>query len=1258
MRTPPRLLLPLGFMFLAAAMVVQAEEQGGRARNKRLFIIPPPRPVAIDAKLDDWDLSGQIGIFVTRETAATMSARIAAMYDADALYLSGDFRDPSPMMNRHDPLVNAEKAWDADAFQFRLVLDPKLGFPIHESSLDHPKPNSAICHLLMWYYTARQEPCLHLQYGMTYSPPKAGYPQCVVPHDKFQAAYRRADDGQGYTFEYRIPWTTLEAPAPLKAGDAVACAIQIQWGAPDGLSSGGGGWAMDLMASGGFSFQSTDCWGRAIFTSTGNLPPEAREPVGEHRAAVEPPMPLRFQYDLPHDGDVSVALVDPKGQIVRHVVAQVARRAGHLAESWDGLDDAGQPLSAGRYSWKGIVHEPIRTKHLLSVHNSGTPPYATPDGTGAWGADHGRPSTVCAAGDHLILAWDGGEAGWSILRTDLQGRKQWGIKPGALFLASDGKEKIFASGGSGFHDGQGVECFSLRDGRPLNFGNGQPKVNVPPGGDRKSNTVTGLAWADGKLFVGYGRRNLVCSYGADSGAMEASWPVPEPRALAARSANEVFTLSGNQIVRLRAGQVEPFATESLDQPESLALDHAGNLYVANRGKLQNVSVFSSDGRYLRSIGKRGGRPAAGRYERDGIFEPGGIAVDREGKLWVAETRDSPKRISVWDAATGQFRREFFGASQYATFVSMDPKHEEAVFCHMTVWKVDLDRGTWEPASTMWRATQPNMVSGAYERVRVITAKNGRQFAWGRANFSQILFQQHGDVFKPIVAGIIVARGNPYIHWPPYPLFRDHNRWPDGVYLWQDANDDQTLQPEELAPSPVERGENFCSWIDAELNLYCDSGEVFRPLQFDSDGRPVYDLAKPERLGVRGSGGFGGLVRDPNDDSFFCIKDDGDGNASGPGWGRYRPDGALIWGSRTAASWRATLNRPIPKPGQIWGVTSPLGVAGEITGVATYFGTFHLFTRDGLYVAQLFKDQRLGETGPEVINAEAFAGQLVKLEKSGRYVLLAGDTDGRVTEVTGLETIRRFEGACDITEQDLQNAAAARQEYARLQARAQRLTIARGRRALDLAEPLTRQVDANRSFTVRAAYDDHNLYVAYRVQSPSELINAIPDPQIIFKGGNLIDIQIAAQPDSDPKRQTPAPGDLRLLVSRQQEETVAVLYRPKIAAFKGEPMTLKSPTGQETFDSIMATDRVGLDYRRVEAGFTAIVTIPRDLIGWTKAEPGRLMRMDIGYLFGNSTGNRCAQRAYWANNSPTANIIDDIPSESRLEPDQWGSALLE
>jgi hypothetical protein len=133
--------------------------------------------------------------------------------------------------------------------------------------------------------------------------------------------------------------------------------------------------------------------------------------------------------------------------------------------------------------------------------------------------------------------------------------------------------------------------------------------------------------------------------------------------------------------------------------------------------------------------------------------------------------------------------------------------------------------------------------------------------------------------------------------------------------------------------------------------------------------------------------------------------------------------------------------------------------------------------------------------------------------------------------------------------------------------------------------------------------------------------------------------------------------VRLLVTRQQGKPLAVLYRPKVKGFKGEPVVLKSPTGQEAFDAIETSDRVQLEYQKTTAGFRAAVTIPLSVLGWTP-EPGSAVRMDLGYLFGNSTGNQCGQRAYWSNTGPTAGIIGDVPSESRLEPNQWGTATVE
>jgi hypothetical protein len=225
------------------------------------------------------------------------------------------------------------------------------------------------------------------------------------------------------------------------------------------------------------------------------------------------------------------------------------------------------------------------------------------------------------------------------------------------------------------------------------------------------------------------------------------------------------------------------------------------------------------------------------------------------------------------------------------------------------------------------------------------------------------------------------------------------------------------------------------------------------------------------------------------------------------------------------------------------------------------------------------------------------------------------------------------------------------------ARSQRLTIVRGEKALDTAKPVSKAVDSNRQFEARAAYDATNLYLRFDITSPNPLTNAMPEPQLVFRGGNCLDIQIATDPGAKPDREKPAPGDVRLLVTQKNGKTLAMLYRAKVAGFKGEPVVFRSPTGQESFDAIEPIDAVKLQVRKAAGGFRAYVTVPLEALG-LKLQPGKSIRMDIGYVFGNKQGSRTAARAYWSNDSFTANVTNDIPHESRLEPGQWGEALVE
>ncbi|MFW6058778.1 MAG: hypothetical protein ACODAQ_01265, partial [Phycisphaeraceae bacterium] len=430
-------LLALGLM-AGAIDAVRAADEGPRGRNARLFVVPAPEEITIDGRLDDWDTSAGIESYVAQATYDQRRVVTHAMYDDEAFYIGARVWDPTPMMNRHDPEANADKAWDADAFQFRMYLEPR--FPGDESQYDKPKQvHHKLAHLLLWYYTDRQEPNLHVQYSMAYAPPKQDWPNEVAPRDAFDAAYREWDGGDGYTMEYRIPWDTLSETHRPRAGDVTAASLQVQWGRADGLKTlGGEGWVVDLLREPGFPFQSSACWGKAIFTKRGDLPQAASAGSGGSAGeSAPPPTPLELSFDLPGAGNVSLGLYDRDNVLRRQVLAEAKRKAGTVTEQWTGLDDDGEPLAPGTYTMRGIVSDPITTEFILSVHNSGDPPYKTDDNTGGWGGDHGTPTTIAAAGENLLLAWSAAESGWGVIRTDRDGKKQWGAKHSATYLAVD-----------------------------------------------------------------------------------------------------------------------------------------------------------------------------------------------------------------------------------------------------------------------------------------------------------------------------------------------------------------------------------------------------------------------------------------------------------------------------------------------------------------------------------------------------------------------------------------------------------------------------------------------------------------------------------------------------------------------------------------------------------------------------------------------------------------------------------------------------
>ena len=139
---------------------------------------------------------------------------------------------------------------------------------------------------------------------------------------------------------------------------------------------------------------------------------------------------------------------------------------------------------------------------------------------------------------------------------------------------------------------------------------------------------------------------------------------------------------------------EVLVAAGLEDPQHVALDAEGNLYVSDRGDSHQVKVFDPAGKPLRVIGTAG-PPKAGPYNPLHMNNPNGLTVDGNGHLWVAETDFQPKRVSVW-TLDGRLVRAFYGPAEYGGGGTLDPRTRRDSIT--TAWS---SNSTGSEALTSW-----------------------------------------------------------------------------------------------------------------------------------------------------------------------------------------------------------------------------------------------------------------------------------------------------------------------------------------------------------------------------------------------------------------------------------------------------------------------------------------------------------------------------------------------------------------------------
>lgn len=754
----------------------------------------------------------------------------------------------------------------------------------------------------------------------------------------------------------------------------------------------------------------------------------------------------------------------------------------------------------------------------------------------------------------------------------------------------------------------------------------------------------------------------------------------------------------------------------LEEPQQITIDASGQILISDWGKSHQVKVFSGEGKFVRAIGVAG-TPAVGLYDPQHMNHPNGISVDDKQRLWVAEMDKMPKRVSVW-TLDGKLVKAFYGPQAYGGGGWMDQEDKSRFYYSdegggMEL-KLDWEKGTSVPVAIYhrpeldpipMRAPSPQTPLHIGGRTYLTNAYNTNPT--GGARTAGLWLLENGVAKAVAMFGSYKAyRGDVPVEFTT-DAFRA--RMPEGVnvekddlfFAWSDANGDGKMQPEEITfiKPASEKGNGQVGGVSVMPDLSFVIASVgnqalrFTPVKFTDQGVPVYDADHGQVIatGVQRTASSGGgqaltfkngwsvLTTAPKPYNNSCIAGV---RGNEPMWSY-----PSLW-----PGLHASHHSAMPEfPGELIGTTRLLGNpvtpqgsdAGELWAINGNKGNVYFFTADGLFVATLFKDSRTAAwNAPEAKRGMSCAD--LSLQEESFWPTLSQTNDGKIylggngsiLHVEGLEGVRRLPDSeikvdsamlktaqeAFVKNESLRNAASKPCELSVALRTSPPVVDGKlddwkgaswaliDKRMMLVGNWGHKMVNTEAALAIAG----DRLYVAFQTDDP-KLANTGESLQNLFKTGGALDLMLGTNPNADPSRKQAVAGDLRLLVTRVKNATVAVLYRPVVPGTKTEPVQFASPLRTIRFDRVdnvsdkvvFANSVVTNEKDKTQSGVFEF-SIPLEVLGLNPGA-GQSIRGDIGLLRGN--GVQTLQRIYWSNKA--TGIVSDIPSEAELSPQYWG-----
>lgn len=1024
--------------------------------------------------------------------------------------------------------------------------------------------------------------------------------------------------------------------------------------------------------------------------------------------------PIWVELDKPQL--VTVKIENAQGVTVRNLVAEMQLPAGKNRLSWDGYDDGTRDekgnrvrhrVPAGQYRVHGLTHTGIHLTYEFPLYSGGNPPWKTPDQSGAWMADHSAPmgAVFLPAGlspygqgkPQVLLSALVAEAGAPLILVDENGQRIHGEHyfgwDGGIAVTRDmgtpTNPELFAYALNAWPERMVLSA--LRKGDDGNVNGIEiakfPAENKMP---REPGTI-GLSVAvfNGLAVVSVPLDNKLVFIATKERKLIGSAPLTSPRGVYFDARGNLFAISNNTVKRFRIANLqEPkldagtvLIDTNLEAAHSLTGDSAGNLYVADWGKAHQVKVFGADGKYQRAIGKPGGLQL-GLYDEQRMHRPQGLTIDDKGRLWIAEADHLPKRISLWNAATGQFQMAKYGPPHYGgggTIDAADPTRAfYSEFGGLMEFALDWKTGTSNIKAIVsrqelqgladlpgenWWPERPVRVGG-----RTYLVGNYQGGLRGNTNTAVFLLDEKTHVARP-VAYVGSDRWWPSVANNPALKETMPGKKNEHFLTWSDLNNDGYPQPEEFKYRVFteqftnDKGEKRSTYgyrefyPQPDLSMTGVWGIHVPAPAIRADGVPVYDLDKATFLlppGTVRPGEEDGQLLMPAPDGTLLSGDKGYKNGIKV-WSY-----PARWDYNDAAQGPGDMNNATRALGPV--MKAPAGEAGDFIAWNGEKGNIFLLTTDGLFIQQLGGDMR---THPLLRLPQAKRGMRVDgysfedehfhptmtRTAAGDIFLVAGKEHSSIFRVTGWDSVKRRDFARVTLAQSALAALPETKTIAARQQGRQRLKVALRGDGLTVDGQLSEWQNANWATispdtSGAVAFTDDTLFAAWKTNDAKLLFNAGGNAVFLFKGGGALDLMIGTDREADVNRQQPVAGDLRLLITRVKGQPRATLYRAVVPGIaEAQKVLFESPVGKVWFDEVRD---VSAEVKLAQQGGNYEISVPLPLLGM-KPEQGRTILGDIGVLRGD--GSQTIQRLYW-NNLNTA-IVSDIPSEARLQPINWG-----